>query len=257
MTLRAAGIGVRYEPRRILDDLDLDLRPGESTALVGPNGAGKSTLLRILAGVQTPDDGLVTLDDESLATRDTRANARAISLMTQHLDVPFALSARDVAMLGRAPHLGLLGLPGDDDATRVRDAFERLEVSALADEAVNHLSGGERQRVHCAMMLVQDADIALFDEPTSAQDFRGVGLIVRELRRLATAGRTVAAAVHDLNIAARWFDRIVLLHAGRIAADGPPAEVLHAPALQDAYGDAVHLVDVGEAVPWAAPHVPN
>lgn len=226
--LAAEGVTVRLGGRAVLSGVSVQARPGQLQVLAGANGAGKSTLLSVLAGLRRPDGGEVTLDGRPLRRFQAQelARRRAVQSQRDRLEHPFL--AREVVALGRFAH-------GDVDArsARVDRALARAGVSHLADRPMTELSGGERQRVHLARALAQvdgvEAGILLLDEPTSALDLRAQQLVLALLADAAhTDGLAVVAVLHDLNLAAAWADRLLLLAGGQILADG--ARAAHAPA---------------------------
>lgn len=247
--LQAHGLRLNTGDRALLAIDGLHLDPGQMIALVGPNGAGKSSLLRALAGVAAPAAGRVTLGGNAIAGLAPAERARHIAFLAQHPEVPFPFSALEAVLLGRSPHLGLFGLPAAADVAAASAALRALEIERLARTPLTRLSGGERQRVHVARALVQGTSVLLLDEPTSAQDFRGTALVLRELTRRARAGALVVMALHDLNLAPRFFDRVVLLAAGGVLADAPPREVLRPELLRRAWGEGLEVVALPDGSP--------
>ncbi len=225
-TLHLERVGVALGHTRALDALTLTVGSGW-TAIVGPNGAGKSTLLRVLAGLQRPDVGTVSLGDRALAAWPGRERARQIAWLAQQGEATGDLTALDVVRLGRLPHLGLFAAPGAADERIVQRAMADAECSLWQDRRLSELSGGERQRVLLARALAVDAPVLLLDEPTAHLDPPHQVALVRVLRRQALGGTTVVSVLHDLSLAL-LADRLVLLKAGRLVATGAPQE----PALQ-------------------------
>jgi iron complex transport system ATP-binding protein len=236
------GVGVTLGARAVLDGVDLAVAPGELVVLAGRNGAGKTTLLRVAAGLVPAARGEVRLLGAPLETLSRRAIAQRLALVPQETAVPFAFSARELVLMGRSPHLGLLGFETRADLAAAEAALERVGVAALADRAVPTLSGGERQLVMVARALAQEAPVLLLDEPTAHLDLAHRLALVALLRELARAGRAVLLVSHDLGAAARAADRVAFLHAGRIAAAGPPAQVLAPALLREVYGVEADVV---------------
>jgi ABC-type cobalamin/Fe3+-siderophores transport system ATPase subunit len=206
--------------------------------VVGPNGAGKTTLVRVLSGVLHSDSGEVMLDGAPLAGRSRREVARRLAVVPQESAVPFPFSVREMVGLGRAPFLGAFGRESADDRARVEAALEALELAGLAERAYPTLSGGEKRRVLLARALAQGVDAWLLDEPTASMDL-GHGLYCFEwlaawLR--ASPARGVLLVTHELSLAARFADELVLLVAGAVAARGAPAEVLTPERIRAVYG---------------------
>lgn len=220
----------------------MEIRDGERVALIGPNGSGKTTLLRLLSGFLRPDRGEVRLRGTPLTQYSRREVARRVAVVPQTLEVPFAFTVEELVLMGRTPYLSPWRGPGPKDAGIVRDAMERMGVSLLEDRPYPELSGGERQRAVLALALAQEPQILLLDEPTAHLDINHqveVLDLIRSLNR--EAGLTVAAAMHDLNLAALYFERLLLLQGGRIVADGPPEEVLQAEKIGRAFGAEVRI----------------
>ncbi|MGA9871701.1 MAG: ABC transporter ATP-binding protein [Rhodococcus sp. (in: high G+C Gram-positive bacteria)] len=231
-TIRASGVGWSRGSHVILGGVDVAPVVGETVGLIGPNGSGKSSLLRILAGIVTADEGTVTLDGTPIASMRRKQIARRVAMVDQHSNTEVDISVVDVVRLGRIPHQGMLG--GDSAAD------DRAVVKALADtgmESRSHrmwhtLSGGERQRVQIARALAQEPTELLLDEPTNHLD------IAHQLDILALVAElplTSVVALHDLNLAAMFCDRIVVLRDGAVVAVGTPSDVLTAELIEDVY----------------------
>jgi iron complex transport system ATP-binding protein len=240
IAVSAAHVTVRRERRAILDDVTLDVFAGEVLALVGPNGAGKSTLLGALAGDLAVDGGSVTLAGRSAFEWSTAAAARVRAVLLQEQMVAFPFLVRDVVAMGRAPWR--LTERADDDAAVIASCLADLDIAELAERPVNSLSGGERARVALGRVIAQQTPILLLDEPTAALDLHHQELVFRLARTRAAAGVAVVAVVHDLGLAARHCDRIAVLGAGRLLADGPPAAVLTDALLSQTYGHDVEVI---------------
>lgn len=230
MSLEAHSVTYRVSDRALVEDVCLELRPGEILAVVGPNGAGKSTLLRLLAGDITPTTGRVLLDGRLLATFPRRALALRRAVLPQSTFLAFAFSARDVVLMGRHPHLqGRHETQRDFDVAQ--DAMSQTETLPVAQRIYPTLSGGEQARVNLARVLAQQAPVLLLDEPTAHLDPHHQHAAMAVAQTLATEGAAVLAVLHDLNLAAVYADRIGLLAGGRLLALGAPCEVLTAERL--------------------------
>lgn len=230
---------VRRQQREILHGISLAFEPGTVTALVGPNGAGKSTLLAVAAGDLRADVGEVSLLGKPLASYKAGPLARERAVMPQEHGVRFAFSVEEVVAMGRLPH------PPDprvDDA-QVEAAIDAAELQALRLREVQQLSGGESARTTFARVLAQDTPLLLLDEPTAALDLRHQERTLRSVRACAEAGACVIVVLHDLNLAAGYADRIVLLEQGRVAADGTPLQVLTEDNLQRVYQQDVVVLE--------------
>jgi iron complex transport system ATP-binding protein len=218
----------------VLDGVSLSVDRGEFVALVGPNGAGKTTLLRTINGILEPDAGQVSLDGEPVAGLSSKAVSRRVATVPQDTHVGFSFTAEHLVEMGRTPHRSRLDW--SDDAGPVEAAMERTETLALRERSVDSLSGGERQRVLLARALAQEPDALLLDEPTASLDINHQVQVLGLVADLVAEGRGALAAIHDLDLAARFCDRLLLLFDGEIRARGPPGQVLADPTLADAFG---------------------
>ncbi len=229
---------VAYGGLDVVHDAALTLRPGEVTALVGPNGSGKSTLLRTLARLQRPRTGALTLDATTDALALTsREFAARVALLTQSRPTPSGLTVRDVVEFGRYPYRGRWGGQDPDGAAAVDRALDMTGVRELAERGAENLSGGQLQRVWLAGCLAQETGVLLLDEPTTYLDLRYQIELLDLVRDLVDDhGIAVGVVLHDLDQAASVADRIVLLRAGRVIADGLPEDVLTPERLTDTYG---------------------
>ena len=240
MTYRATDISVRIGGATLLDGVSLGIHPGEVVAVAGPNGAGKTTLLSVLAGDRHPSAGVVTLDERAIDDWPGAELARRRAVMSTDRAVAFAFSAAEVAMLGRMPlHAGD---PDEADRGVIEELLSAVDCPRLGDRVYATLSTGERQRVSLARAVAQvtdapgidgiEARYLLLDEPTSSLDPAHQHTAMRLIRRVADAGRGVLAIVHDLNLAAAYADRVVLMHEARVVEAGTPAQVLRADLLE-------------------------
>jgi len=232
--------------RVVLDAIDVDIAAGMITGLVGPNGAGKSTLLRLLAGIDRPDAGDVTLDGAPLRSLSPSARARRVSHLPQAAQPQWPLCGRDVVSLGRLPHGAGFDRLSDADAKAVDCAMTRTGTTGFVDRRIDQLSAGERARLLLARALATEADVLLVDEPTAALDPGYQLEAMTALRAEADRGVAVAVALHDLALATRFCDRLLLLAGGRALKTGTPAEVLQADTLRAAYGVEFAFVGFGE-----------
>jgi len=241
-TLELAGIEVRLGDTAVLAGLDLRVEPGEVVLLAGRNGAGKTTLLRVAAGLLAPSAGTAKLGGQPIGGQSRRAVARQVALVPQDTQVPFPYSVAELVLMGRAPHLGLLGFEAAPDRDRVAAALDRLGIATLAERSILDLSGGERQLVALARALVQDAPLLLLDEPTAHLDLARRLELQALVRELAGEGRTVVLVSHDLGPAVAVADRIALLADGRILATGSAPEVLTPGHLRATFGVEARLL---------------
>jgi iron complex transport system ATP-binding protein len=224
----------------VLRRVGFRLATGEMLAVLGRNGCGKSTLLRCLGGSLAPMTGTVTLDGVPLGGLSRRAAARLLAVVPQDLQVPFAFSVREVVELGRAPHARFLAPPDAQDARAVADALTVTDLHGLEERTFQQLSGGEQQRTTVAMALAQDPAVLLLDEPTVHLDLaHQMALLGLVRRRCAERGLAVLAAMHDINLAALYFDRLMLLGEGGLLAAGTPHEVVTEALIERAFGTRV------------------
>jgi iron complex transport system ATP-binding protein len=239
--LRAANITAGYDHRQVLKGVSLELHEGEMLAIVGPNGAGKSTLSRVLAGSLKPRTGSVELFGRNLETYDRRTLARILASVAQENSVAFQFTVLEIVLMGRAPHLGPFHLESRRDLAIARQAMQRFDLLELASRPIQELSGGERKRVFLARALAQQPRVILLDEPTAFLDLRHVADIFACFHDLREGGLAVVAILHDLNIAALYADRILMLKKGQAAGYGAPAEVFTTERLGDVYEVPVHI----------------
>ncbi len=245
-TLELRGIEASYPGRStarpVLCGIDLRLEPGEMVALIGPNGAGKSTLLRLAGGVLRPSAGSATLLNRDLAGMRPREVAQQVAVVPQEGPIPVGLVVREMVGLGRTPYARLLLGSTAHDREMVDWALAAAGVGELAARFVDELSGGERQRVILARALAQEPRLLLLDEPTANLDLHHQVAMLELVRGLTRErGLAVLAAVHDLQLAALYCDRVALMHAGRVVSQGPPEAVLTEPLLLEAFGQRVVL----------------
>jgi iron complex transport system ATP-binding protein len=218
-----------------LADVSIEAAPGKCTALLGPNGSGKSTLLRLLLGTRRPDAGQIVLGGRPLSDWSRRELALTIGVVSQSEDLAFPLTVAELVAMGRYPHLGPFRREREADHAACRAAMERCDVIHLRDRPVDTLSGGERQRARIARALAQEPRVLALDEPTLALDIRHEMEIFELIRELASAGVTVLLVTHNLNLAARYADSLVLLDAGIVVGRGAAAEVLSRDLLEQVY----------------------
>ncbi|WP_112312611.1 ABC transporter ATP-binding protein [Pseudogemmobacter bohemicus] len=222
--------------RQVLHDLTLEIRPAALTVLIGPNGCGKSTLLKTIARLLPPSSGGVSIGGRPLDRLGGREAARAMALLPQSPVLPEGLRVRDLIALGRHPWRGLLRSWSPEDDAAIARAMAETGVTTLADRPVEALSGGQRQRCWIAMVLAQETGILMLDEPTTWLDLSVQMEIMAILARRAKAGATVLVVLHELNLAAAFADRMVMMKDGRILADGPPDAVMTAETLAAIFG---------------------
>ncbi len=232
----ARAVSFRVEAKALLDRVDLRAGRGQFVGLIGPNGAGKSTLLRALSGVLRRQEGTVWLEGADLRAMSAREVAAMLALVPQIAPYTQGFTAFELVLMGRYPHLGRFQTEGRGDGRIAREAMRRTETEPFAARTLDTLSGGERQRVFLARALAQQPRVLLLDEPTSNLDILHQLTILGLVRELADGGLTAIAAIHDLNLAARYCDRLTLLSGGRALTEGPPEEVLTPETIESAFG---------------------
>ncbi|MER7962398.1 ABC transporter ATP-binding protein [Streptomyces ardesiacus] len=258
--LAARGVSVGYGTRSVIDGLDVAIPPGVITTIIGPNGCGKSTLLRTLSRLLRPTGGTVVLDGEDIAALRTRDVAKKLGLLPQAPVAPEGLTVSDLVARGRHPHQSWLRQWSSDDADVVRRALAMTGVADLADRPVDSLSGGQRQRVWISMTLAQGTDLLLLDEPTTYLDLAHAVDVLDLVDDLHESGRTVVMVLHDLNLATRYSDNLVVMREGAVLAQGHPRDVITADLLHEAFGLRAKVIDdpVGDRpliVPIGRTHV--
>ncbi|MDQ0843541.1 ABC transporter ATP-binding protein [Streptomyces sp. V1I6] len=256
--LTARELTLAYEDRTVVHELDLAVPDGQVTVIVGPNACGKSTTLRALGRLLKPKGGAVLLDGAELSAIPTKKIARSIGLLPQSPVAPEAITVADLVARGRQPHQHWWQQWSQEDERAVTDAMERTDVTALADRPVDELSGGQRQRVWIAMALAQETDLLLLDEPTTFLDIAHQVEVLDLVRQLNhERGRTVVAVLHDLNQAARYADHLVAMKAGRIVAEGAPADIVTAELVREVFGmESVVVPDPVTGSPLVVPGAP-
>lgn len=234
----------RYGDATVVDDVSLTISPGGVVAIVGPNGAGKSTLLSIISRLIKADSGTVRIDGLDVTASAGRELARRLSVMRQENHLSARLTVRDLVAFGRFPHNR--GRATREDAERVSTAIAFVGLEAMAGRFLDQLSGGQRQRAFVAMALAQDADYALFDEPLNNLDIHHAVSMMRLFRRMGDQpGKTVVVVLHDLNIAAAYADRIVVMQAGRVVRDGSPTDVIDQQLLAEVFRVDGEVFEIG------------
>lgn len=240
--IQLRNLGVRYGSHSALGGVDLELPAGAMVALVGPNGAGKSSLLRAVAGLVEPVEGGVTLEGRPLASIPRKELARLLALVPQTTVYAFPFTVEEVVQMGRFPYQSGLGLDEEKHREVVEECLAATGTAALRGRRIHELSGGEQQRVRLAQALAQRSRYLLLDEPTAHLDLAFQIEVLRLLQRLnAEQGLTVVVSLHDLNLAAGFCSRIVMLGQGRLVAHGPPAEVFTAERIETVFGVPVEV----------------
>ena len=251
--IEAEGVSVRLGRRPVLERVDLAAPAGCVLGLIGPNGAGKTTLLRLLARLHPPDEGALRLDGRPFGEVPRRVFARSVAYLPQLAVLQWPLAVERVVALGRLPHLGPWQRPGRRDLEAIQNAMEAADIGAFATRAVTTLSDGERARAMIARALAVEPRVLLADEPVAALDPGHQLQVMALLRRHAQKGGAVVVVLHELTLAARFCDRLVMLHEGRVLAEGAPQEVLREETLEEAFHIRAHRGRFGDetfVIPW-------
>lgn len=236
-SLELCGLSLSYGANPVVDHVAFAAAAGEFFIILGPNGAGKSSLLKLIAGIEKADRGEIRVLGKPLAAYTTRDLARQVAMVAQQAPVDFPFSVADTVLMGRSPHLGLLGLEGEKDFAIAREAMRFTEVEHLARRRLDQLSGGERQRVMIARAICQEPKIILLDEPTTALDPAHQVRIMDLMERFRQEkGTTVIMVSHDLNLAAMYADRLLLLKDGKAVVIGSPKDVIVPDFIRQSYG---------------------
>ncbi len=248
-----AGVCYRYRGSIAVRDVTVAIPSGQLVALVGENGSGKSTLLKLAARVLQPDSGEVLLEGRSLRNWIPREYARRVGYLAQEQELPFAMNALDVVVSGRAPFLGRFGWESESDFDEARRALDLCDAAHLAGRDVEEMSGGERKRIFLARVLAACPALIILDEPFAALDLAHVQKFSALLREVVDrTGATVLFASHDLNWAAAYADRMLVMHGGKLVVDGAPGEVMHAETMKQYFGFESTSVELGRRR-WIVP----
>ena len=232
-----------YGERQVIKGLNLSVERGSVAALAGPNGVGKSTLLRLLSGSLRPSRGMARVEGADINSLSARERARLVAVVPQNVELPPGTAALEVVLMGRNPHMGLLSWESETDVDIAVEAMRMTDTDDLLDRRVDELSGGERQRVAIAMALAQQTPALLLDEPTANLDLAYQPAMMTLMRALASTGKTVVVAVHDLTLAGQFCDEVALMSGGVMHAVGRPEDVLTEVNIQKAYGADVTVLE--------------
>ncbi|WP_341664902.1 Fe(3+) dicitrate ABC transporter ATP-binding protein FecE [Vibrio sp.] len=233
--LETKNLSVAYGKQTIIANLSVSIPEGKITALVGPNGCGKSTLLKTLVRINKAKSGEVLLEGKTLSSYGDKALARSLSLLPQILVNPEGITVRKLVEYGRSPYVSHWGRLAQDDKDIVEQAMRDTGVLEFADKPVDSLSGGQRQRAWIAMVVAQDTDVVMFDEPTTYLDMSHQVELMKLIQQMNAKGKTVVVVLHDLNQACRYCDHLVVLKRGEIVEQGSPDEVMTQTLLNDVF----------------------
>ena len=253
--IAANNLNVSYGHKIIIEALNLTLPKGKITALIGPNGCGKSTLLKTLARINMPTKGEVLLNGKALKSYSDKHLAQEMSLLPQVLETPEGITVKRLVEYGRSPYLSHWGKLGEHDKNMVASAMRETGVDDLAEQTVESLSGGQRQRAWIAMILAQDTNIVMLDEPTTYLDLSHQMELMKIMREMNNKGKTVIVVLHDLNQACRYCDHLVVLKKGQLVAQGTPHDVFTQNLLKDVFSlDARVIQDPVANTPMCIAH---
>tara|TARA_B100000315_G_C14563833_1_gene581906 strand:- start:1079 stop:1870 length:792 start_codon:yes stop_codon:yes gene_type:complete len=232
-----------YDRETVLHSVSMDIQPGEFVGVIGPNGSGKSTLLKLLGGVLTTGPGKLFFREKDYKDYHRKQMARSITWIPQDHSMAFPFKVSEIVLMGRHPYLSAFTFEGDEDIEIARNAMERTQILQFAQRGFNEISGGEKQRVVIAGAITQEPEVMILDEPTSALDIKYQIQILNILQQLNKDEQvTVVLAMHDLHLASKFCDRLVLLDQGKIFQDGRPEDVLKKENIEEVYGVKVHLI---------------
>ncbi len=242
ISLQIRQVYFSYLNGLVLHNINLTIKTGEMVGLLGPNGSGKTTLLKLASGILKPNQGEIKLDGSNLSHLKRKTIARSVAVVPQQFHIPFAFTTTEVVLLGRIPFAKAFAEESGVDRQAVTNALELVGISELAQRRFDELSGGERQKVILAMALAQQPELLLLDEPTAHLDITHQVEILELVRNLnMEQGLTVVAAMHDLNLASLYFDRLIMLENGRVSADGTPAQVLTEDRISEVFSASVRV----------------
>jgi len=240
--LKIHQLNFSYTNKPFIDSISLSIKEGNYVGIIGPNGSGKSTLIKLLAGILNPQMGEILVNKESISKIDRKGIAKILAYVPQNVEMSFNFAVEEVVAMGRFPHDENLFKKDESSKTVVDEALEKTGLISFKDRIFTDLSGGEKQRAIIASALAQQTNLLLLDEPTSALDLKHQQEIYRLLKQLCEdQGKTVVVVTHDINLAAQFCDRLILINEGRIVRDGSPEEVLEFPIIEEVYGVKVYI----------------
>ncbi|ASK61813.1 iron ABC transporter ATP-binding protein [Virgibacillus phasianinus] len=239
------GLFKKYNDKSVVDDVSLTIEKGTITSFIGPNGAGKSTLISMISRLITKDAGHITIDGEDITKSKNNDLAKKISILKQSNSINLRLTIRELVSFGRFPYSQ--GKLTKEDWSKVDEAIEYMELEEIQDKFIDELSGGQRQRAHIAMVIAQDTEYVLLDEPLNNLDMRHSVQIMKTLRRLVNElGKTILIVIHDINFASCYSDQIVALKDGKIVKQGPTCDVIDECVLRDIYDMDMNIKNIND-----------
>lgn len=236
LSLELKDVGFSYGKQTILKNLNIAVHKGESIGLIGPNGSGKSTLLNLICGTLKPETGNLYIDGVDIQELSPKNRALRVSMVPQIPTIPEGFTVLDVVLMGRNPHLGLLENERLSDIEICRTAMRSTSILPFSDRMLTSLSGGEKQRTFISRTLAQESELVLLDEPTANLDMQHQFHVIGIIREIVESGITTISAIHDLSLASRFCQRLVLLYEGEILSDGVPADVITSDNIAKAFG---------------------
>lgn len=236
-------VSFSYGRTRCIDNIDLEIGSGSFYGLIGPNGSGKSTLLDLISGYLRPDTGSVKLNGSPINSYQRSALAQMMTLVPQSFSFNFDFSVYETVLMGRHPHINRFANPSESDHQNVNAALKTLEIETLADRSIRQLSGGEKQRVTVARALAQDTDFMLLDEVTANLDINHAISIMKTLKTLSSDGKTVIAALHDLNMALAFCDKVIVLQDGRLHTYGTASNIIDSDLIAKIYRVSTEILE--------------
>lgn len=240
--LKTEKLNFSYTDKPFLENISLQINDGQYVGIIGPNGSGKSTLVKLFAGLLHPDTGNVQIQTNNLKSHTRKQIARMMAYVPQSVEISFDFPVKDVVAMGRFPHSQNLLLKDEQSLAVVNQVIKNMHLEPLQERSFTELSGGEKQRAVIASALAQETNLLLLDEPTSALDLKHQQEIYMILKKLARdEKKTVVVVTHDINLAAQYCDRLILLSHGKIVRDGSPGDVLRFPVIQEVYGVKVYI----------------
>ncbi len=240
--LRLDNISLGYNKQTVLHNISLEANPGEMLGIIGPNGSGKSTVIRGITQLIKPSSGHIFLDGKNIADMSHRHLAQLVAVVPQNPTLPELFTALEVVLMGRTPHLGLLRYEGEQDLAIVQKAMKATQTLAFAERRVGEMSGGERQRLTIARALAQEPKMILMDEPTANLDINyQIETLDLAHQLCREQGLIVVVTLHDLNLAAQYCDRLIMLSGGKVYCHGTPEAVINAKTIKEVYGAEVYV----------------
>ncbi|MCB0282574.1 MAG: heme ABC transporter ATP-binding protein [Calditrichaeota bacterium] len=240
--LKTENLHFSYTDNPFIENVSIAINDGEYVGIIGPNGSGKSTLIKIFAGLIAPQAGQVHVQANNISNHSRKQIAKLMAYVPQTVEISFDFIVRDVVAMGRFPHSQNLLVKDNESLSVVDQVIKKVHLEKLQYRNFSELSGGEKQRVVIASAIAQQTDLILLDEPTSALDLRHQQEIYMLLKKLTqNESKTVVVVTHDINLAAQYCDRLILLNNGKVIKDGTPDEVLKFPVIQDVYGVKVYI----------------